>query len=845
MPVLNNIPTGSEDNQDNATNTPAERWAARIEKAEKQSSEYIKRADKVAKIYADERGETNATNRQYAMLWSNTEVLKPSVYSRPPNPVVTRRFRDKDPVGRQVSDVMERALIAQFELNDLDDVARDVRDDFILVARGTAWARYEAQFNADNGDKLDTENVLFDHVHYSDFIYPMRRKWRDVPWVGRRVHMDDFAIEKRFGKEKLELVKTQDPNRLQGDSGGQVTQATRSKRGQGTTEVYEVWDKHSKKVYWIVKGLKEFMDERDPPLKLKGFFPTPKPAFGTLPTDSLIPIPDYRYYMDQAEEINDLTEKIAKLTEALKMVGWYPAAADGGVSQAIEAAASPTNQDMMIPVPSWAQFVSGGGARELVQWWPVELVINTIAAAIETRRSLIGDIFQITGISDIVRGESDARETLGAQELKAQFGAVRIRDKQRVMQRYIQDMTKIAAEIIAELFSQETLAEMTGIQLPTKAELDQERLERQLAQALGLPVPPNEGMVPDAATLNPGGQGQQLALPGPGGQQIAPSGPDFAGSGGQNGIPALVQGIPVGTEPTPLVPNGGQEGILDAPDQDPTQAQVTWDQVIELMRNDKMRGYRIEIETDSTVEADETREREERNALVEVVAVFMERVAPILQAAPSLGRMLGELLMFQLRAYRIGRQLEQIIEESLDALIKEALDAAQEPDPEPEAVQVAKLKIQAEQAAAEAGQEIEQIRMQNDQAIKQQDMVFNSQERVAQFQSDQEMAAAQIEIKREEAQAKIELERFKVREELELQRQKQLGELAIKLEGIRQQAAAAEQAEGGDPSDSDGPSDGQLMALARELTTQFADAINAPRSVVRDDAGNITGSEPG
>lgn len=75
-------------------------WQREIRRAEKHFGEkFIPTADKLYKLYARQSDESDGKKR-YSMLWANTEVLKPSVYARPPVPQVSRRYRDKDPVGR-------------------------------------------------------------------------------------------------------------------------------------------------------------------------------------------------------------------------------------------------------------------------------------------------------------------------------------------------------------------------------------------------------------------------------------------------------------------------------------------------------------------------------------------------------------------------------------------------------------------------------------------------------------------------------------------------------------------------------------------------------------------------
>ena len=94
---------------------------------------------------------------------------------------------------------------------------------------------------------------------------------------------------------------------------GQVTETTNA---QKRAKVHETWDKNARKVYWWAESYnEELLDEKDDPLGLEGFWPTPKPLFSTLTNDSLIPIPDYTEYEDQARELDDLTTRIDALVK--------------------------------------------------------------------------------------------------------------------------------------------------------------------------------------------------------------------------------------------------------------------------------------------------------------------------------------------------------------------------------------------------------------------------------------------------------------------------------------------------------------------------------------------------
>jgi hypothetical protein len=245
-----------------------------------------------------------------------------------------------------------------------------------------------------------------------------------------------------------------------------------------------LWCKSENIVVWVSEGCDEVLDQGKPHLALEDFFPCPKPAFGTLQRRSLIPVPDMVFYKDQLEEINEITARIAALTEAVRVRGFYPAGA-GEIGDAIEAALkSTTNNQYMVPVSNWAM-IGTGGVKDMIVWLPIDVITATITAIIAVRKQLIEDVYEVTGLSDIMRGQTQASETLGAQQLKSQYGSVRIKDKQDELIRVARDVTRIVAEIIAEHYSGATLMDMTQMRLPSDADIQAQAapLQAQLAGA--------------------------------------------------------------------------------------------------------------------------------------------------------------------------------------------------------------------------------------------------------------------------------------------------------------------------------------------------------------------------
>jgi len=73
------------------------------------------------------------------------------------------------------------------------------------------------------------------------------------------------------------------------------------------------------------------------------------------------------------------------------------------------------------------------------------------------------------GISDIVRQVSNPNETLGAQQIKSNFGLMRMQPRQKPFERFIRATLRIMAEVIAEKFARRTLERITGHDLGSKA----------------------------------------------------------------------------------------------------------------------------------------------------------------------------------------------------------------------------------------------------------------------------------------------------------------------------------------------------------------------------------------
>ena len=122
----------TKDPADAAPDETVRRWRGELERAERAERDWMRRAEKVVERYRAEKRSDGM--RRFNILWANTEILKPAVYSRTPAPDVRRRWLDDDPAGREAASVLERALSFLVDDGGFDAAMEAVRDDMLLHA---------------------------------------------------------------------------------------------------------------------------------------------------------------------------------------------------------------------------------------------------------------------------------------------------------------------------------------------------------------------------------------------------------------------------------------------------------------------------------------------------------------------------------------------------------------------------------------------------------------------------------------------------------------------------------------------------------------------------------------
>lgn len=451
-------------------------WARRIEAALNREKKWRKAGKAVVERYRDESA---SKEHKYNVLYANTSVLQPAVFSSVPRPDVRRLFPDANPTALMAAEVLERCLLYYADNPTFARHLRRARDDFLLPGRGVIRVRYDAKIEKTYIDKTEevkddegnvivpegffigatpiapdyvegkrgvveektSEKIYCEHVYWEDFVHDDAKSWEEVNWIAFRVTFTEKEAKDFFGKNfdtLIAVTEHSDPERTSLDP---------------HYECWEVWDKVERKRLWVSLTTPDVIEEEEDPLGLEGFFPVPRPLLSIETTDTLIPVPLFAQYEPQAVALDEVASRRAKIVRAMKMVGWY----QGDRKEDIAAFETADDGDL-IPIK-----VFDKSPREAIAWNPINDGALAINQLMLHQADLEAKVFQISGISDIMRGDTHPRESAIAQRLKASGTSLRLRPLREQMEEFVRDLYRIAGEIICEKFDPATISAITGM----------------------------------------------------------------------------------------------------------------------------------------------------------------------------------------------------------------------------------------------------------------------------------------------------------------------------------------------------------------------------------------------
>lgn len=663
-------------------------WLEELRDAYKREKDWRKDAKRLVEMFECER----RRDTLYNILYANTETMSPALYNTTPRPDVRRRFKDEDEVARAGGLVLQRVLefLLDNNLQDsphFDTIIEQALLEALVVGRGVVRFRYE--FSGEQ--RIESEGISAEIVAWQRFRHSYAKQWKDVSWVAFQHFMTREQLRENFGDiaNKLPLnVSSAEADHNEDEESWQGGENDEGQKYLG--QIWEIWDKNSRKVYFISPDLPEQMLRvADDPLHLSGFFPIATPLMFFPKISSLEPVPLYAAYEGQAKELNRITLRIARIIEALKVRGFYDSTV-GGLDRVLEA-----DDNELIAAENVVAMQQGQTLDRSIWLMPLNELVLVLQQLYTQRDQIKQIIYEITGISDIIRGSSSAYETATAQNYKNQWGSLRLRRLQKQVSMFVRECLRVMGEIATRM-QPETLIKMTGLPFPRQEEQQQAQMILQQLQGQA-------------------GQLQMMA------QQDPRAGQQLQALNGQ-----MQQ----------------YQAVLNKPN---------WETILQFLQNSIVRNYRIDIEANSTIEPEAAEDGRKLGEFLNAFAQFMNGVAPLVQQGYLPIEAGKEMLLAITRKYRFGED----VEESLKQI---TMPQQQGDDKGKAAEQEAQAKIQQiqqkGQVEAQKGQmdlALKQLQLQQKQKEAEMDMALKAQE----LQVKQQEIAMKEQLGRVKAEAQI------------------------------------------------------------------------------------------
>jgi len=727
-------------------------WLNEIEAAKKREKDFRKDGSRIMDIYEGK----DPNKIPFNILFSNTETLSPALYSDIPRPIVKRRFEDDDPLGKESAKAGTRMLEFFIDTNidgyeTFDDGMKANVLDALLPGRGVLNVKYDADVvEAQSMSYKKSELVCIDTRSWDKVYFGYAKKWSRMPWVCYEEEVDKKEATNLFGEAiAKELVYTKENT----DEEDESTYEERDTGEKKTTTIYQIWDKDGgRKIRYVSPNYPKYLLVQNDTLQLTGFFNCPRPLKFVETVNDLTPVPLYRLYENQASELNRLTRRINKIIDAIKARGVYDSELGDDLKSLMTA-----DDNELVPADKSSSLAAEKGLDNAIWFMPIDKLIIVLQQLYVAREACKQVIYEIIAIADVMRGQSKASETLGAQEIKTQWGTLRIQPKQVEVQRYARDILRMMLEVAATKFSEETWAKMTGLPYLTS---------KQKSQA----------------------EQMMMVL-----QQQPPS-------------PEIQQ----------------QQMQVQAELQKPS-----WGDILALLKDDIQRCYKIDIETNSTLQPEAAEDQKQISDFMTAMGQFLNGVGPLIANGVMPFEVAQTMLLTISRRFRFGDEIE-------DTILK-----MKAPEPEDNSAQV-QAEQAAKQAELETQQKVELAKHAREQQAEQnkmqlEQMKIQSEERQTQMKlaAERELEMMRIDAAKQESIATLAAERSIQRMKAEINQQTELqkaGIMTAAQKDVANISAAQKEKSAGVPNAvaSLETKDANMTRLV-EMQTEILKVVKSPR----------------
>jgi hypothetical protein len=499
----------------------AKRWSDEFAACKPVMDKFHKSGDKILKIFLGEQGvkDDRVVDETLNLFYANTTTVESLVFGNMPKAEVDRTFADAaDEKARIAAEMLERMLNQDIQDpgKNMCEVFKQAMQDRLLPGLGCARVRYDFQEDvrtipntgapaithpttgvelvpavpAQTETFIANEWVDIIYTHWKDFKWSPARTHGEIRWKAFRSYMSKEELQKRFGKkeeaegdeEEVPTDEDQDdteasaaqkddatpdlnideiPLNSKGPFGKQTDKAPDTKQIIPQAEVWEIWCLESREVFWFVENFDQILDRKEDPLGLDQFWPDAPPMIANATTSKYQPKADYAIAQDLYAAVDVLQRRISRLTDACKLVGVYDKSNDE-----IKRVFQEGVENQLIPVDNWAMFAEKGGLEGSINWLPIKDVVATIAQLQQQQDKKVQQLYELTGMADIIRGASQQQYT-SATETKevVKYASVRMQKLQNEFATWVSNLQNLKAEIICKHFQPQSIIKQSNIMM--------------------------------------------------------------------------------------------------------------------------------------------------------------------------------------------------------------------------------------------------------------------------------------------------------------------------------------------------------------------------------------------
>lgn len=760
----------------------AKSWLKTINSRYKQlHKDWMKEAKATVQVYeADDSAKV-----PFNILFSNTETILPTLYNSTPRPDVAKRFGQPDEAKDSVNYGAAQFALRTLEyVIDTNDPEYETFDEATRSATLSALVPGLGQVRVRAKDDEGYQSICFEHLAYDRFLWGFSRAWKSVPWVayGHDLSRSDFEKTYPEVKEKdwykkvdWEAKEKEADDANQGDAAESPNRPSK----EPTLLVWEIWDWATKTILHVCEeSVEEYLDEESYPEGIGFKFPSPEPLRFLKRVNNLNPIPPYRMYKAQAEELNELTRRMKRIAKAIKVRGVY----NSSISEFEQIFSDDDSDTVLVPSTNAAAF-SDKGLEGNIWLIPVEKLMEVYSALNAEREAVKAVIFELSGIADIQRGSATARVSAKAEEIKNQWSTLRTKRAQRDVQIFCRDLMRIAVDFASCTFSPKTFKDITQLPYPYAAQKQQAQAAMQQMQ----------GMMAQHAQMAQAAQQQ--------GQQ---------------------------PPPPPPQPPQAMVAALKMP---------TVEDCLQVLRSQFSRQYSIDIESNSTVDLEATEDKAQVAEFMNAFGQMMAGFGPLLEQNILAWPLMKEAIKEVTRKFRFGRDIQWIIDQ-MEAPKPKEQDGAQQlallkqkhsADMAVKDAQVQKSLLDAQQETSRVLDDVTALQgaLEREKLLRIKDQIIAAGKQVSAAEGLQKQAG------REGGEA-IPLLQAKVQGMLD----EAMANLDAQLSRVESQPPRGAVAPGQPPAPS--PEMQALMGMQQQIGV-LLDKMSQPRRIMRDGQGKIAG----